>query len=195
MGKKNTSEFKELSIGWADDEHVRRFIARRHRCTNQRKRTSGLLTPPLLIHEILQLTQLRVQHEIPAHTHTHYSIQFKLIQILYIADLSLADVSGLSELDQWFCLITKHQHWSNTTNTFYYSLLQNTHARTLIIHLHSQEILREIEELWQTEFIFCIKTEACFTSELNSLPYKPSWIINWNTGQSFCKSSNLNAWV
>lgn len=62
----HTSEFIQLSIDGVYDEHVRSLVARRHRGADQRQRTTGLLALPLLIDKVLQLSQLWIQHKIPA---------------------------------------------------------------------------------------------------------------------------------
>lgn len=45
---------------------MRSLVARCHRGADQRQRATGLLALPLLIDKVLQLSQLWIQHKIPA---------------------------------------------------------------------------------------------------------------------------------
>lgn len=53
-----TSEFVQLSVDRVYDEHVRRLVALGHRGADQGQGAARLLALPLLVHEVVQLSQL-----------------------------------------------------------------------------------------------------------------------------------------
>lgn len=61
-----TSEFVQLAIRRVHYEHVRRLVALSYRGTNQGQGTAGLLTLPLLIHIVVQLSHIWIQNKVPA---------------------------------------------------------------------------------------------------------------------------------
>lgn len=64
MGR--TSEFVELSVDRVYNEHVRSLVARGYGGTDQGQGPAGLLALPLIVDKVLQLSQLWIQHKVPA---------------------------------------------------------------------------------------------------------------------------------